>query len=124
MAQEHRGSESGRVGVLWSQTGVTAVIEESQLKGTLLALEEINDAGGVDGRELVPIIYDPASEPANLAHLAKHAMNKRLPIGKVASTIIDANELLGYHVSRRLDSVIGSVPVAIRDRSHRRQRRR
>ncbi len=35
MAQEHRGSESGRVGVLWSQTGVTAVIEESQLKGTL-----------------------------------------------------------------------------------------
>ena len=89
-----------------------------------LALEEINDAGGVDGRELVPIIYDPASEPASLAHLAKHAMNKRLPIGKVASTIIDANELLGYHVSRRLDSVIGSVPVAIRDRSHRRQRRR
>ncbi len=70
MAREHRGSEPWRVGVLWSQTGVTAVIEKSQLKGTLLALQEINDAGGVDGRELVPIIYDPASEPANFAHLA------------------------------------------------------
>ena len=28
-------------------------------------------------------------------YLRKHAMNKRLPIGKVASTIIDANDLLG-----------------------------
>ena len=39
MAQEDRGGDPWRVGVLWSQTGVTAVIEESQLKGTLLALE-------------------------------------------------------------------------------------
>ena len=62
--------EPWRVGVLWSQTGVTAVIEESQLKGTLLAIEEINEAGGVNDRELAPVIYDPASEPANFARLA------------------------------------------------------
>lgn len=50
------------VGVLFSQTGVMAVIEQTQLRGTLLAIEEINAAGGVNGCELLPIVYDPASE--------------------------------------------------------------
>lgn len=64
------GGEPWRVGVLCSQTGVTAVIEESQPKGTILAIEEINSVGGVNGRELVPVIYDPASEPTNFARFA------------------------------------------------------
>lgn len=67
-------TEPWRVGVLWSQTGVTAVIEESQLKGTLLAIEEINSAGGINGRELVPVIYDPRSEPANFARYAERLL--------------------------------------------------
>ena len=50
------------VGVLFSQSGVMAVIEQTQLRGTLMAIEEINAAGGVNGRELLPIVYDPASE--------------------------------------------------------------
>ncbi len=63
MIRDSRTSEPWRVGVLFSRTGVTAVIEESQLKGTLLAIEEINAAGGVNGREVVPIVYDPGSDP-------------------------------------------------------------
>jgi ABC-type branched-subunit amino acid transport system substrate-binding protein len=63
MIGNSRTSEPWRVGVLFSRTGVTAVIEESQLKGTLLAIEEINAAGGVNGREVVPIVYDPGSDP-------------------------------------------------------------
>ena len=39
--------ECWRVGVLFSQTGNTAVIEETQLCGTVLAIKEINAAGGV-----------------------------------------------------------------------------
>src|SRR5215471_4718531 len=62
MMRDSRTSEPWRVGVLFSQTGVTAVIEESQLKGTLLAIEEINAAGGVNGREVAPIVYDPGSD--------------------------------------------------------------
>ena len=49
-------SEPWRVGVLFSQTGVTAVIEETQLRGTMLAIEEVNAAGGVNGRDIVPVI--------------------------------------------------------------------
>ena len=48
-----------------------AVIENTQLRGTLLAIEEINAAGGINGRELVPLIYDPASESAAFGRYAR-----------------------------------------------------
>jgi ABC-type branched-subunit amino acid transport system substrate-binding protein len=69
-----RVSEPWRVGVLFSQSGVMAVIEETQLRATLLAVEEINAAGGVNGREIVPIIYDPGSETRAFALYAKRLM--------------------------------------------------
>lgn len=56
--------EPWRVGVLFSQSGFMALIEETQYRGTMLAIDEINDRGGVNGRELLPIVYDPASDNA------------------------------------------------------------
>ncbi len=67
MARIRDGGEPWSVGVLCSQTGVTSVIERGQLQGTLIALEEINANGGVNGHEVVPIIYDPKSVPSNFA---------------------------------------------------------
>jgi branched-chain amino acid transport system substrate-binding protein len=52
-----------RVGVLFSQTGVTSGIERTQTNATLLAIEEINASGGVLGRPIEPVMYDPASDP-------------------------------------------------------------
>ncbi|HEY0220539.1 MAG TPA: transporter substrate-binding domain-containing protein [Afipia sp.] len=52
-----------RVGVLFSQTGMTSAIEQSQLNATLLAIDEINAGGGVLDRMVEPMIYDPASDP-------------------------------------------------------------
>jgi branched-chain amino acid transport system substrate-binding protein len=60
-----------RVGILFSKTGVTSGIETSQLQGTLLAIEEINDAGGIDGRELQAVYYDPCSSPGTYKILAE-----------------------------------------------------
>lgn len=74
MLRESRTSEPWRVGVLFSSSGVTAVIEETQLRGTLTAIEEVNDAGGVCGRPIEPVIYDPGSEPAAYGRLAKRLM--------------------------------------------------
>ena len=68
------GSEPWRIGVLFSTTGVTAVIEASQLRGTLLAIEEVNAAGGVNGRELEPVLYDPASINTKFAQYARKLM--------------------------------------------------
>ncbi|MEB0112987.1 transporter substrate-binding domain-containing protein [Variovorax sp. RTB1] len=60
-----------RVGILFSETGVTSTIGLSQLQGALLGIEEINEAGGIDGRELVAVRYDPQSQPARYAELAE-----------------------------------------------------
>ncbi|WP_448953270.1 transporter substrate-binding domain-containing protein [Labrys neptuniae] len=79
---ELRTSEPWRVGVLFSLTGFMSVVEETQLRGTLMAIDEINSAGGVLGRELVPVIYDPGSEAPMFGHLAK-----RLIVEDKVSTI-------------------------------------
>ena len=63
------------VGILYSETGSTSQIESSQRLGTLLAVEEINQAGGIDGREIVPIIYDPQSNPAIYRSLAERLVS-------------------------------------------------
>ena len=60
-----------RVGILYSATGTTSTIGQSQLQGAQLAIDEINEAGGLLGRELVAVRYDPASTPARYAALAE-----------------------------------------------------
>ncbi|MEQ8498942.1 MAG: transporter substrate-binding domain-containing protein [Sneathiellaceae bacterium] len=74
MLQEAQTGAPWRVGVLFSSSGITAVIEETQLRGTLTAIDEINEADGVCGRPIEPVIYDPASEPAAYGRLAKRLM--------------------------------------------------
>jgi branched-chain amino acid transport system substrate-binding protein len=60
-----------RVGVLFSETGVTSVIESSERLATILAAEEVNAAGGINGRELELVCYDPESRPARYQALAE-----------------------------------------------------
>ncbi|MBN3725089.1 transporter substrate-binding domain-containing protein [Burkholderia sp. Ac-20379] len=67
MTSSHR--DPIRIGVLLSETGVTAPIERSQQRATRFATEEINDAGGIDGREVELVLCDPASRPARYAEL-------------------------------------------------------
>ncbi|MEJ2114949.1 MAG: transporter substrate-binding domain-containing protein [Gammaproteobacteria bacterium] len=67
---------SWKVGVLFSKTGVTSVIEKTQLNATLLAIREINSNGGVNGRFIKPIVYDPQSNPENFRKLAKRLITK------------------------------------------------
>jgi branched-chain amino acid transport system substrate-binding protein len=62
MALLEDSTGSWRVGVLFSQSGVTSTIERTQLNATLLAIEEINANGGVLGRPIEPVMYDPASD--------------------------------------------------------------
>ncbi|MGQ9364906.1 transporter substrate-binding domain-containing protein [Azospirillum sp. ST 5-10] len=65
-----QSGEPWTVGVLFSQTGVTGFVERTQLQGTLLAVEEINAAGGLLGRPIQPVIYDPGSEPEGFRRYA------------------------------------------------------
>jgi branched-chain amino acid transport system substrate-binding protein len=67
-------SEPWKVGVLFSTTGSLAVIEETQLRGTMMAINEINDLGGVNGRRIKPVCYDPASDAHAFGSFAKRLM--------------------------------------------------
>ena len=71
MALKEDNSGAWRVGVLFSNTGVTSTIERTQLNATLLAIEEINAAGGVLGRPIEPVMYDPASDPKQFRNFAE-----------------------------------------------------
>jgi hypothetical protein len=55
---------SWRVGVLFSETGATAAVDRTQRAATFLAIEEINRAGGILGRPIEAISYDPKSTPS------------------------------------------------------------
>lgn len=59
------------VGLLFSLTGEVAVVEHSLHDAALLAIDEINAAGGVHGMQLNAIIEDPASDPATYADRAR-----------------------------------------------------
>ena len=84
-----------RVGILYSVTGVTSTIGLSQLQGALLGIEEINEAGGIDGRELVAIRYDPQSTPARFAELAERLIVQD-----------DVNVIFGCYMSSSRKAVI------------------
>ncbi|MCT7307130.1 transporter substrate-binding domain-containing protein [Ralstonia wenshanensis] len=59
-----------RIGVLYSRAGVTAATETEHFYGTVLAIEEINAAGGVAGGFLDPIAYDPKGDNNEYRRLA------------------------------------------------------
>ncbi|WP_375553141.1 transporter substrate-binding domain-containing protein [Roseovarius mucosus] len=63
--------ESWKIGLLFSTTGVTSIIEQSQLNGALLALDQINARGGVRGRLLEAVTYDPGSIVTRYGELAE-----------------------------------------------------
>jgi urea transport system substrate-binding protein len=60
-----------KVGVLHSLSGTMAISEVSVKDATLLAIEEINAAGGVLGRPLEPVIEDGASDWPTFAEKAR-----------------------------------------------------
>jgi branched-chain amino acid transport system substrate-binding protein len=57
-----KSSDPIKVGLLFSKQGVTSQLESSQLYGALFAIDEINGLGGVQGREIVYVHYDPQSD--------------------------------------------------------------
>lgn len=60
-----------KVGVLFDLTGTIAVVGRSLHNAALLAIDEINAAGGVNGMQLKAVVRDGASDPATYAAKAR-----------------------------------------------------
>ena len=65
-----------KVGVLYSQTGNTALSESNARDATLLALDEINANGGVLGRKVEGVFEDPQSRPELYAKYIRKMLTK------------------------------------------------
>jgi len=60
-----------KVGVLHSLSGTLATNGQSVVDGILMAIDEINEQGGLLGKKLLPIIADGASHPKTFAQNAE-----------------------------------------------------
>ncbi|CAN7571577.1 transporter substrate-binding domain-containing protein [Rhizobium sp. LjRoot30] len=67
-------NDEWRVGVLFSRSGITTVTEMEHVFGTTLAIEEINAAGGVLGKPITPVAYDPGGDNAAYRNLARRLL--------------------------------------------------
>ena len=74
--------ETIKVGVLHSLSGTMAISETSLKDVALMAIEEINDGGGLLGKQLEPVVVDPASDWPLFAEKARELIQKH----KVAVT--------------------------------------
>jgi len=62
--------EPVKVGVLQSLSGTMAISEVTVKNAEMLAIDEINAAGGVMGHQIAPVVEDGASDPAVFAQKA------------------------------------------------------
>jgi urea transport system substrate-binding protein len=65
-----------KVGILHSLSGTMAISEKSVVDAEQLAIEEINQAGGVLGRKIEAIVEDGNSEPAVFTEKAKKLIDQ------------------------------------------------
>ena len=71
ISQNNVDVQTVRVGILHSQLGTMAISEVPLIEAELMAIEQINGAGGVLGRQIEPIIEDGASDPEIFARKAR-----------------------------------------------------
>ena len=65
-----------KIGVLHSLSGTMAISETSLKDVVLMAVEEINAAGGIMGKQIEPVVVDPASDWDLFAEKAKDLITK------------------------------------------------
>lgn len=65
-----------KIGVLFSDTGSTAVMEKTMTDASKMAFDEINKAGGINGKKIEYIHEDYASDPATASEKIKELIEK------------------------------------------------
>jgi urea ABC transporter urea binding protein len=65
-----------RVGVLHSKTGPMSFAESPVIDATQLAIDEVNQAGGINGRRLLPIVIDGKSDSESFATAADKLLSE------------------------------------------------
>jgi urea transport system substrate-binding protein len=75
-ARVGRAEETIKVGVLHSLSGTMAISETSLKDVALMAIDEINEKGGLLGKKVEPIVVDPASDWPLFAEKARELIQR------------------------------------------------
>ncbi len=94
-----------RVGVLHSMTGTMSASERPVIDATVMAIDEINAAGGVLGRTVEPVVIDGGSSPARFAREAE-ALCRRGDIATVFGCWTSASRKSVVPVFERLQHLL------------------
>jgi branched-chain amino acid transport system substrate-binding protein len=60
-----------KIGLSGALTGGDAVLGQTQREGVALAVDEINAAGGINGRKIKLVVEDEANDPSRMAEIAQ-----------------------------------------------------
>ena len=71
-----QAADTVKIGILHSLSGTMAISETSLRDVVLMAAEEINAKGGVLGKQIEPVVVDPASDWPLFAEKAKELINQ------------------------------------------------
>ncbi len=83
-ADTSAGKKGGiKIGLLYTTTGPFSSSEKPMLNAAKMAIDEINAAGGIKGKKIIPIYEDYASDPAK----ATEKIKKLILQDKVVATI-------------------------------------
>ena len=73
---KEKNARTVKIGLLHSLSGTMAVSETSVHDAELLAIKEINEAGGVLGKKIIPVIEDGDSDPSTFALKARKLLEE------------------------------------------------
>ena len=76
MGMSAHAADTIKVGILHSLSGTMAISETALKETALMTIEEINKAGGVMGKQLEPVVVDPASNWPLFAEKARQLLTK------------------------------------------------
>ncbi|WEL22260.1 urea ABC transporter substrate-binding protein [Halorhabdus sp. BNX81] len=104
------GSDTVKIGVLEDRSGNFALNGTPKWRASKLAIDEINDEGGIDGKEIELFDPDPQSDDTRYAQLTKRLINQNdvdvLWAGYASKTretirpTIDSNEQLYFYTTQ------------------------
>ncbi|NMC32721.1 MAG: ABC transporter substrate-binding protein [Veillonellaceae bacterium] len=100
-----------KFGIIGPYTGPNAKPGQSMKQGVNLAVEEINKAGGVKGRQLVAMFEDDASVPAQSVSATEKLINKD-EVAFLIGTFNSATTLADMKIIER-DKTPMLVPIAV-----------
>jgi len=116
-----------KVGILFSDTGSTALLEKTMTNACIMAFDEINAAGGINGKQLEYFHEDYASDPATCTEKIKKLIQQDEVVATVGCctsasrqatlpTLKEENSLLVYPTYTEGEEVhpnciyVGSMP--------------